>query len=868
MTINYGKRSPGGLAAANPGDTLYIPFSSYNDSGDSEALSGLAVTDIEVFKNGGVTARATDSGYSILTDTGQYGNRIGAYRIQLDIYNTTDDTGFYDAGSQYHVLIDAVTIDGKTVRFFPAVFEVDGVRSGGPSVGLPQVDVERIDGDTGSADVIGKFGQQLSSSGTLDTGTGVSDTGVIVNAVWNSVISDHVADTGSFGYAQGRLMAVNGDTGAAHLDAGRLGVSATVSLDTGQMNQAVWQADASRTLTAFAFDTGIQQALSRVDTGLSETIDRILADTDTGHKTLLNQIAADVDTGLRNTTFNVNLEQIDGDTGPADNLGRIAADTGTGSYLYRHRDTGGIADAIWAKDTRTLTAFAFDTGIQQALSRVDTGLSETIDRIFSHTDTGIQVGLTVNVDQIIGDTGAARHLAQLADEYDTGRLPAEATASLDTGALHAAIWQVPSGNANRTLTNIDTGAAIHLAQMADEHDTGRLQAEASATLDTGAVNQAVWQADALRTITNIDTGAAIHLAQMADEYDTGRLPAEASATLDTGAIANAIWDGLRADHTAAGSFGEHTIADVDLLDGDTGAADRLGKFAGLKLNDSGTLDTGSGTPGGAAASLDTGAVNQAVWQADAARQLTAFAFDTGIQQALQRVDTGLSETIDRILADTDTGVKTLLNQIASDVDTGLRNTTFSVNVEQIDGDTGPADNLGRIVADTGTGSYLYRHRDTGGIADAIWAKDNRSLTAFAFDTGIQQALQRVDTGLSETIDRILADTDTGITNRLSNIDTGLSETIDKILADTDTGLKTGLNVTASAISDTGINGRLATITTNLATVDTVADAIKAQTDLLTFDTGGNELHADIRKVANVQIQGAGDTGTGDTWRPI
>src|SRR3990167_4468522 len=114
--INYGKREAGALTAASPGDTLYIPFASYNDSGNSEALSGLAVTDIELFKNGGVTPRATDSGYSLISDTGQYGDRAGLYRVSVQLFNTSDDTGFYDAGSQYHLAVDGVAIDGKTVR--------------------------------------------------------------------------------------------------------------------------------------------------------------------------------------------------------------------------------------------------------------------------------------------------------------------------------------------------------------------------------------------------------------------------------------------------------------------------------------------------------------------------------------------------------------------------------------------------------------------------------------------------------------------------------------------------------------------------------------------------------------------------------
>lgn len=161
MTINYGKRNPGGLTAASPGDTLYIPFATYNDSGASIAKSGFARTDIEIFKNGGVTPRATDSGYSILTDTGQYGDRVGLHRFSISLFNTSDDPSFYAIGSQYHVAVDAITVDGRTVRFFPAVFEV----------GTERANVTQVDGDTGFADRLGKFASVLTALGKLDTGS-------------------------------------------------------------------------------------------------------------------------------------------------------------------------------------------------------------------------------------------------------------------------------------------------------------------------------------------------------------------------------------------------------------------------------------------------------------------------------------------------------------------------------------------------------------------------------------------------------------------------------------------------------------------------------------------------------------------------
>ena len=420
MTVpHYGKRNPGGLTAASPGDTLYFNYGSFNDSGDSEAQSGFSVSDIELFKNGVATARATDSGYSLISDTGQMGDRVGLNRFSVQVFNTSDDTGFYDAGSWYQVAVDNVTIDGKTVRFWAGSFEI----------GTPRANIVEIDGDTGPADNLGRIAGDTGSDSylyrELDTGaiavavwakdvraltafahdTGVADTvwkyagrklavdTGIGEQVWSTVKTGNT-DTGTFGeelaggvsiakivgdtgaarhlaqladeYDTGRLPAeasatldtgalhaavwqvpsgnanrtlTNIDTGAAiHLaqmadeyDTGRLPAEATATLDTGAVNRAVWNADASRTLTGWAFDTGVQQKLDRYDTGVRNAITQLQTKTDTG-----------------------------------------------------------VPLSVWASVTRTLTGFAFDTGIQQALARVDTGLSETIDRILADTDTGLK----------------------------------------------------------------------------------------------------------------------------------------------------------------------------------------------------------------------------------------------------------------------------------------------------------------------------------------------------------------------------------------------------------------------------------------------------------------------------------------------
>jgi hypothetical protein len=155
--IHYGKREPGSLTASSPGDTLYIPLNFYNDSGASISISNtLARTDIEVFKDGSTTERATDSGYGVLGDTGNFDSRTGFKGISIQLFNTADDANFYATGSTYWVAVDNVTVDARTVRFWAAVFEI----------GRQRVDVREFN-DTGINDRLAKI--------LADTDTGINN---------------------------------------------------------------------------------------------------------------------------------------------------------------------------------------------------------------------------------------------------------------------------------------------------------------------------------------------------------------------------------------------------------------------------------------------------------------------------------------------------------------------------------------------------------------------------------------------------------------------------------------------------------------------------------------------------------------------
>jgi hypothetical protein len=606
MTVpHFGKREPGALTAASPGDTLYFAFGSYNDSGDSEALSGLAVTDIEVIKDGQPTVRATDSGYSLVSDTGMIGNRPGLYRVSIQLFNTADDASFYASGSWYNAFIDAVTIDGKTVRFHLGSWEI----------GRQRVNVWELAGDTGAAG-------------------------------WLKSV-----------YA-------NGFT----------------------------------------------------DTGLYDT----LADYDTGTKQRLGQIQSDVDTGLRDTLA-------DYDTGLRDFItdAKNELDTG-GVNVTATVDTGVINQAVWQGNaSRTITSFDVDTGLRDLIA----------DR-FTELDTGLRDFIT-----------------DAKNELDTGGV--NVVAVVDTGVINQAVWQT---DAQRKLT-VDTGIADQVwmqARSAYNADTGTFGEHlggslGTAVVDTGVVNQAVWQGNASRTITSfdVDTGLRDLISDRFTELDTGLRDfiTDAKNELDTGGV-------------------------------------------------------------NVTATVDTGVINQAVWQANAARSITASS------------DTGINDHLSRIRADVDTGLRTHID----DLDTGLHD----------------------VIAELDTGMRgLFAAADTGKIATAVWAGDTglRDLIndrANELDTGLHDTLADYDTGIRGILNTtgvfVSRITDTGLYDTIADYDTGTKQRLGQILSDTDTGLKT------------------------------IPTAIKAKTDSLTFTVAG-QVDSNIQYVNDVAIAGAGDTGTGNTWRP-
>jgi hypothetical protein len=113
------------LGTVRPGSTIYIPFATFAGStGSPITMTGLATSDILIYKDGGTTERASAAGITLLdTDGIDFDAKTGIHGVSIDLAdNTTAD--FYAAGSRYFVVIGDITVDSQTVRFVAATFRI------------------------------------------------------------------------------------------------------------------------------------------------------------------------------------------------------------------------------------------------------------------------------------------------------------------------------------------------------------------------------------------------------------------------------------------------------------------------------------------------------------------------------------------------------------------------------------------------------------------------------------------------------------------------------------------------------------------------------------------------------------------------
>lgn len=296
------------------GDTLPHLFSTYDGgTGASITMSGLAVTDIEIYKDGSVTQRSSDSGYTLLdTDGTDFDGVTGIHGFSIDLSDNTD-TGFFSVGPWYHVVVSSVTVDAQTVNFVACAFRIVSATRGMAGTALPNA----------AADAAG--GLPISDAGGLD-----------LDAL-NSNVTAIVADTNEL-----QTDWVNG---------GRL----DLLLDACSTHSAadVW-AVVTRTLTAATNITSDGSAITMSSSGVVGTVNLVNTTTTNTDMITTAQVNTECDTALSDIGLHllVNTALPTGWTTDvtANSALDYLADDGTATYdrttdsLQALRDRG---DAAW-----------------------------------------------------------------------------------------------------------------------------------------------------------------------------------------------------------------------------------------------------------------------------------------------------------------------------------------------------------------------------------------------------------------------------------------------------------------------------------------------------------------------------------------
>jgi hypothetical protein len=228
-------------------------------TGASSATSNFANTDIQIYKDGGATQRASAAGIVVSTT---FDTLTGLQMVTIDLSDNTD-AGFYVAGHEYQVGVADVTIDSQTVRFWLGTFSIE--RAGGvlsliksrldvavstrlaPTVAARTLDVSA----TGEAGVDwGNVGSPTTTVGL--TGTTISSTQVVasVSGAVGSVTGSVASVSGAVGSVTGNVGgnvvgSVASVTGAVGSVTGNVGgnvvgsvgsVTAAVALTSGERN--------------------------------------------------------------------------------------------------------------------------------------------------------------------------------------------------------------------------------------------------------------------------------------------------------------------------------------------------------------------------------------------------------------------------------------------------------------------------------------------------------------------------------------------------------------------------------------------------------------------------------------------------------
>lgn len=491
------------------GDVLPIFFDTYDGgTGASITMSGLAVTDIEIYKDGSITQRASDAGYTLLdTDGIDFDSITGIHGFSIDTGDNTD-AGFYTVGAWFHVVVSAVTVDAQTVNFIAAAFRLmpaEGI------AGKPKVDV---DGFGGSAGTFASGRPEVNTTHAAGTAWGsgaITAASIAADAITAAKIADGAIDAATF--ATGAIDAAAIATGAIDADA-----IADNAIDAGAIaSDAITAAKiATGAITAAKFAAGAIDAAA-VATGAIDA----------------DALAADAVTEIRA-------------------LASGTADSGTTTTMVDAARTE--ADTDYWKDL----AIVFTSGTIAGQARLITAFTPGTDTITFSPATTQAVG--TNTYEIHANVAAAGASAPTAAEVADAVWDEDATAHQTQGTFGQAIGD-PAADTNTIYKAVVTDAAGATVGV----DVVAVKADTAAILTDTAVIGATGEG-----LTSLATQASVNTID--DFLDTEIAAIKTKTDFLPSATAGSAGGVMIAGSNAATTFATLTVSGATIYTGNVSLA--------------------------------------------------------------------------------------------------------------------------------------------------------------------------------------------------------------------------------------------------------------------------------------------------------
>jgi hypothetical protein len=108
-------------------NTIYLYFNTNTNANPTVpvTITGFTTADIEIYKNGSATQRTSDSGFALLDSDGiDFDGQVGVHGCSIDLSDNSH-AGFYAVGSEYVIVIQAITVAATTVQYPAATFSIE-----------------------------------------------------------------------------------------------------------------------------------------------------------------------------------------------------------------------------------------------------------------------------------------------------------------------------------------------------------------------------------------------------------------------------------------------------------------------------------------------------------------------------------------------------------------------------------------------------------------------------------------------------------------------------------------------------------------------------------------------------------------------